>query len=117
MRISDWSSDVCSSDLLRHQYAGAACIKKLLQLRARSVVTGTFKQYVDIQFFPVDFVGTACVADLNGVAIDHQTILGLLSLAGKNAVCGVELRQIRHGLQVKSEEQTSELPSLIRTSY
>src|SRR3546814_8841636 len=64
------------------------------------LVTGTSKQYVDTQFFPVDCVGTACVAYLNGVAIDHQTILGLLSLAGKNAVCGVELGQIRHGLQV-----------------
>src|SRR3546814_6001336 len=89
MRISDWSSDVCSSDLGRGQFGGGA---------------------VRPQAYAVD-----------GLALDHGRLdacvqaeqgdpcLDRLGVAGSAEGAGLE--------DVRSEEHTSELQSLMRISY
>src|SRR3546814_2502599 len=79
MRISDWSSDVCSSDLVTAHLIQHGC------------------QAVDIILYPVGdgshFVarsGRACLAAGAVIALDKEN---------------------------RSEEHTSELQSLMRTSY
>src|SRR3546814_11902480 len=48
MRISDWSSDVCSSDLNRITSESVATAKQLAAIRAL-MPDGDFKTYVDTQ--------------------------------------------------------------------
>src|SRR3546814_1124839 len=100
MRISDWSSDVCSSDLLQ----GAAVLAQerrqrlLLRIgglrpgseRARHVVAGT----------------------------DQALLLAAPQRDADGAVrLGADLLEDAHGLHHRSEEHTSELQSLMRISY
>src|SRR3546814_2986479 len=87
MRISDWSSDVCSSDLENSGTAssllvGPECIK-------RFEITG------------VDEQGQRLDADATGKLVDRHR-RGLVEDARK---------------QRRSEEHTSELQSLMRNSY
>src|SRR3546814_10624867 len=93
MRISDWSSDVCSSDLLRRV------------LRHRQGVLGAFQvgaQHLDRALFAV---------------------LGDVGLHGRHPVAeeDVDVAVLQAGVGhrdgERSEEHTSELQSLMRISY
>src|SRR3546814_1564327 len=117
MRISDWSSDVCSSELLHHlhvidvvlegEVVGAHCIDDRQRLRRRREVDS---------------------GDVDGVdRLDEQPDAGLLGLLGGKAqvlhiglIALVGMGALRtdagHGAE-RSEEHTSELQSLIRISY
>src|SRR3546814_8991493 len=92
MRISDWSSDVCSSDL---QLVGTLCS------RADS---GTFVQPL-----------------LWNQAADINQFLARISLIGGLAIkasdFGMSADILQHFLVPRSEEHTSELQSLMRISY
>src|SRR3546814_6235029 len=104
MRISDWSSDVCSSDLaergeivadagvvLRHAVERGHGQREARSCRQRAVV-------------PVELVDDARV--LRGI--------------GRHRDAGEVLRrraQHRRAADVRSEEHTSELQSLMRISY
>src|SRR3546814_7550181 len=113
MRISDWSSDVCSSDLLllRERFRGRLLLRLL--------------------------VGDALPLDL-GLARDGGCGIGLLLLrapgggglgAGDRGLQARQGRRLGVGLLhqrkqtlgfadvLRSEEHTSELPSLMRISY
>src|SRR3546814_7406182 len=102
MRISDWSSDVCSSDLaspapLPPAGEGGAQRRvraRLLILRVRAVR------------------GSRPSALLPRAAFELQA----LALPDGVARC-LEVVGIGQGLGVRSEEHTSELQSLMRTSY
>src|SRR3546814_1543811 len=88
MRISDWSSDVCSSDLLRRERVAlideAAALDAELPLRRA-----------------LDF--WARVDTVDGHAVDRaMDVMALAPLAE---------------VPVRSEEHTSELQSLMRISY
>src|SRR3546814_5561879 len=91
MRISDWSSDVCSSDLSRASSGGGpGCLKispvpLLVRLGRR----------------PLDVVPPAALDALEGSPVDEW----LDALEGDAEVGG------------RSEEHTSELQSLMRISY
>src|SRR3546814_8133193 len=94
MRISDWSSDVCSSDL-----AVAACKRRDVErgaqmpdrlLRADAAVDG--------RELPV------------GTGIGHRQVR-------RRAIRGARLRRRPDGFGCRSEEHTSELQSLMRISY
>src|SRR3546814_4995436 len=106
MRISDWSSDVCSSDLHRGREVprrdGGAHADRLLG----------------------DDDALAAHGRRNGVAIDALAFLGeplderggvgdLASRFGQ----GLALLGGHDARQVRSEEHTSELQSLMRISY
>src|SRR3546814_3467802 len=94
MRISDWSSDVCSSDLARDAVAPR---------RAAVIVDHAGKSQPDLL---CDALGGDVVGMNVGDGLAHRLF-------------GEALRQDRRrGLgSVRSEEHTSELQSLMRISY
>src|SRR3546814_5202686 len=97
MRISDWSSDVCSSDLGR-PFHGAAT----------SGVSG-IGSFVGHDF--ADFGGR-----LAGDRAGQGVHLGVGEAGGVLAALGM-VRQAGAGGNQRSEEHTSELQSLMRISY
>src|SRR3546814_10175149 len=119
MRISDWSSDVCSSDLL----------KEGLQVQARSAAwpgqdfVGAVRS-VDSRVDPVTRAVTVRAEIPNVERKLHPGMLMtvLVQQQPRPALVLPELALIQIGRQafvfrVRSEEHTSELPSLMRTSY
>src|SRR3546814_4543470 len=116
MRISDWSSDVCSSDLLHHELRDAR--------RLSHPDRGSEDQYVGGEDFFANrgpFVAPALVrfdapfdvvrGDSN--RIGDRTAL-LLEMIGEHGEHRVGRAFAPAG---RSEEHTSELQSLMRTSY
>src|SRR3546814_2879713 len=99
MRISDWSSDVCSSDL-------RLCGVRVLQLlEADQLALG-------LQLVGVAQAGAHhCVGFARGQGFEHLVV---------HVDQGQELHagaSFGWGRQVRSEEHTSELQSLMRISY
>src|SRR3546814_10193945 len=102
MRISDWSSDVCSSDLLLAAVAAQGFGELAIERRkvAKSNETSRRKLYLMMKCY-VDFA---------------RTNSGLFSLmVGPRILQREEHRALEEAS--RSEEHTSELPSLMRTSY
>src|SRR3546814_8464067 len=98
MRISDWSSDVCSSDLGREE---------LVQLRdrVRALVDGAEDQRR---------IGRGL--DAGQLLEQHGQALGPHVHAHAHRGVVVRLRQ-RGAVVARSEEHTSKLQSLMRISY
>src|SRR3546814_3393557 len=101
MRISDWSSDVCSSDLAKAHYldiTGEISVFEHAQTQdARAKAAGI----VVCPGVGFDVIPTDCVAAALKAALPDATHLAL----------GFDSRSGR------SEEHTSELQSLMRISY
>src|SRR3546814_4391662 len=97
MRISDWSSDVCSSDLAAQLAA--------FQGRVRPIDSQTVQPH------------RVLVAEAVGVGADDDTFLRLILTAdigiGQHKGSGHRVRD----RDDRSEEHTSELQSLMRISY
>src|SRR3546814_2400949 len=118
MRISDWSSDVCSSDR-----AAAASGLELEAVAVRGVAPGAASRPWTAN---VVGVGEASAAfdPLNGFAL-HGLQLGLVHLIASFPADGAmaarrgEYNRLMtmHVARVRSEEHTSELQSLMRTSF
>src|SRR3546814_3010793 len=108
MRISDWSSDVCSSDLLDEQRPGFAS-----QL-VRVDIAGDIVLRADTRCLGVDILST----DRRGVPVGrgngHHSINGPV-----DQIRSIERYAIVLVLKLflRSEEHTSELQSLMRISY
>src|SRR3546814_9663225 len=130
MRISDWSSDVCSSDLVR---AGAIAVEKLkllgigqtiaqpsvdIGLEHRNIVKNLARcqnpvrdggdgRRLDVE---LDFRLWLCRASGFRVRVAAELV--------KPVSCGswIELAVERPGVRRRSEENTSELQSLMRNS-
>src|SRR3546814_4102219 len=102
MRISDWSSDVCSSDLSRLHTAAKA---------------GTVMHSV-IRFSAILFAALSALT-LGSCSDDKETGPVAVSIAGLPDDLAHPLsRQQRPAAQLmRSEEHTSELQSLMRISY
>src|SRR3546814_3954487 len=100
MRISDWSSDVCSSDL--HQFDQIA-----LQLRGEVQVEhrGARGEHVVLR----DPLGSR--------RFGLQPLPGALSRQPQDLAFGVGGRVTDAHVHQRSEEHTSELQSLMRISY
>src|SRR3546814_6639488 len=116
MRISDWSSDVCSSDL------GAAALRidhvdddveRAADLRRELLGRNPRRQFHQ--------PGVALLLDLLGHRIGKRVGGGALDGFEAERADAVELRFLQPVHQVseivRSEEHTSELQSLMRTSY
>src|SRR3546814_9923275 len=96
MRISDWSSDVCSSDLGSHlAFFGLALRPRPLEnLRSRGAGNGQHAVHI---------------AENQVARLDHH--------AGEADREADFARAVLVGSAVRSEEHTSELQSLMRISY
>src|SRR3546814_7406623 len=115
MRISDWSSDVCSSDLL-HQTAA------LQQQILSSGIGGLGRSDVDRS------VRAQCTrrCELIGLSVRvHQLRKQRHVVVQRQVAEGAEAQspdridgvEIAVGVEVRSEEHTSELQSLMSNSY
>src|SRR3546814_7419939 len=134
MRISDWSSDVCSSDLFGPTDEIGVFEMSDIGLRE---VTNPSELFLGER--NAKSPGAAVFAGMEGtrpVLVEVQALVAPTSLgtprravvgwdsarlsmilAVLEAHCGVRLGQHDVYLNVRSEEHTSELQSLMRTSY
>src|SRR3546814_5133893 len=111
MRISDWSSDVCSSDLLhRHPHRGLGAALHALTAGAIGVMTVGVMARASL-----GHTGRKLAADGGTVTI---FILINLGAALRIAAPALPIDYV-HGVALagRSEEHTSELQSLMRISY
>src|SRR3546814_2491266 len=100
MRISDWSSDVCSSDLDLQREFGPFVVCQFAQPRHRRVLVSRFEV---AQEFARQLGEQRRAAVVVAVERVHQRLPALVA---------VDTPQHR-----RSEEHTSELQSLMRISY
>src|SRR3546814_9237322 len=105
MRISDWSSDVCSSDLLLH-------------LSQQETVAGIIVAELPVRRAPlvhlVEDALAACLVLFAGRPACAQLLVGEF---GDIIIAPIAFgRPVQAGSE-RSEEHTSELQSLMRTSY
>src|SRR3546814_3475643 len=121
MRISDWSSDVCSSDLLRvafGQFAGTTP-KRVLQSHADIASHGccpgdnAHLPRARTEHRPFILIAEESV----GGALHVHDIVGMAADPAQNAEAGLNEERCFHQSTVRSEEHTSELQSLMRISY
>src|SRR3546814_6915965 len=107
MRISDWSSDVCSSDLLSAAQAAAvaasdATVDELLAADKVVIATGL-----------INFG----IASTLKTWIDHVARAGRTFRYGADGPQGLATGKQVYVVLARSEEHTSELQSLMRISY
>src|SRR3546814_4725928 len=114
MRISDWSSDVCSSDLSYFlnklgRYASALVLGALCAAVAAPAQAERIKDLASIQGVRANqLIGYGLVVGLDGSGDQvRQTPFTQQSLTNMLSQLGV----------TRSEEHTSELQSLMRISY
>src|SRR3546814_4328540 len=98
MRISDWSSDVCSSDL-PHSCAGRLVIGLLTY------------------FFRAAMSFCAWLTSSSPMVFFHFSNTGLVTFTKAVCCSGVRLVTVTPWLSMRSDEHTSELQSLMRISY
>src|SRR3546814_7456693 len=109
MRISDWSSDVCSSDLR----AGRVEV-----VRERHLQHGNVRVGLQVaQRHPRAVVESAPGVDRGEEAGVHQHAHDLRRERGRARRRVLEFVERRGESAERSEEQTSELQSLMRSSY
>src|SRR3546814_7625678 len=105
MRISDWSSDVCSSDLI--DTAGQSGAEQNCYGEKPIERIETDEALERITSSPVRIAYILCVGEGHDEAAEHEK-----EINAEPAVAGI-VRKDRG----RSEEHTSELPSLMRSSY
>src|SRR3546814_10404933 len=126
MRISDWSSDVCSSDL--HQAAGGDSRMNLYpasDLKNGECVRLKQGDMAQVTVFNADPAAQARAWAAAGFRYLHLVDLdGAFAGRPANAAAVKAIRaaialpiQLGGGIRDRSEEHTSELQSLMRTSY
>src|SRR3546814_5530582 len=110
MRISDWSSDVCSSDLARDGNAS---------IEGRPVQPGDIAVLVRSHNEATRIRHALAMAGIPAVAAGKQSLFATPEARDLHAL----LLALLHGADdgrlrmARSEEHTSELPSLMRISY
>src|SRR3546814_3459435 len=129
MRISDWSSDVCSSDLSALNLRGLGPDATLTLFNGHRVAYDAIGQGVDISAVPLAAVdrievltdgssalyGSDAVGGVANVILRRDYDGAVASARVGGATDGGDFEQ-QYNL-VRSEEHTSELQSLMRTSY
>src|SRR3546814_1489331 len=110
MRISDWSSDVCSSDLIRKGAAIADAVRDPSRFSSKRILVPD-EQNFDVPFFvplmsdPPDHAG-------------YRALCAPLFTPNRIAELRPSVTELTGQLiDERSEEHTSELQSLMRTSY
>src|SRR3546814_4523245 len=107
MRISDWSSDVCSSDLRKHarRRGGGRTEIFVANGGVHPAERGALRQFIDSEQ-PSELIARIVMVPL-------QAHRGFSSFGN----VGIARRQAPIADQHRSEEHTSELQSLMRISY
>src|SRR3546814_4352898 len=137
MRISDWSSDVCSSDLLAagddREVAGKVGIHRMVRVGSQATTRAELSQelrevYGEIKEYLERNGASVAVADLM-MTVPNRSLrllddgeLREYGLSGTNAVQDdldriILARKCGDEFVKRSEEHTSELQSLMRISY
>src|SRR3546814_6928320 len=111
MRISDWSSDVCSSDLLRRAIAAAAVISPASATSRPSDVSSAASS---LPPFLRNFLGILTPATCFG----SRALLFLpIPASFRSTTRYYKMAYYLYITPRRSEEHTSELQSLMRSSY
>src|SRR3546814_7169390 len=116
MRISDWSSDVCSSDLRQRRLhrAVAAIDDEHLRLHPRD----RGQRHADlVDRFDLVMENLAMLRAKAADARQHGPVAGRTGIGQKGDADHLYLNAELIGLIDRSEEHTSELQSLMRISY
>src|SRR3546814_5998037 len=112
MRISDWSSDVCSSDLIAND--------RPFVLLAGPCAIESRDHALEVAEVLVAVCGRAGVPLIYKSSFDKANRTSVTAGRGIGMTAGLEiLAEVRErfGCPVRSEEHTSELQSLMRISY
>src|SRR3546814_6131070 len=109
MRISDWSSDVCSSDLVEHY---------IFRPIAERTAPWLLRQQIQPRHLRIGAMVTAAIAlIIASYGLTWPAIaLFLAALAAEN-ISNILAHVTRRPERFRSEEHTSELQSLMRISY
>src|SRR3546814_2016618 len=103
MRISDWSSDVCSSDLAA---AGVGAARRHIELvDGRAVLTPSGDRTISAQLPAIE-------AEMLDIAVHERGVVPR-NVERRHEVPGDDVLVS----DIRSEEHTSELQSLMRISY
>src|SRR3546814_7815159 len=115
MRISDWSSDVCSSDLARLTWDSDVVHPKTptVPLHHRSHVSAISHHKLG-NFFSGSSLAVKCAADVPRSFARSDAHKNDVGKAGPRAH---QIPRIENSEWIRSEEHTSELQSLMRISY
>src|SRR3546814_6366742 len=108
MRISDWSSDVCSSDLTVASHLALKIPEKQELLESETVSDRLEKVYA----FMEGEIGVLQVEKRIRNRVKRQ-----MEKTQREYYLNEQLKAIQKELFVRSEEHTSELQSLMRISY
>src|SRR3546814_5396300 len=109
MRISDWSSDVCSSDLRLHVGEGGQHHLHLGRLEYAGIVLHVAVVHLDVR------LGEAAEDLAQQVALAvGEVAIPVLHVLGQRHLFRPPVQALLHQ---RSEENTSELQSLMRHSY
>src|SRR3546814_8347969 len=133
MRISDWSSDVCSADLIAGLPRTVAQAKRCDLLLGKGVMTVGDRHQPSVQAHeaatarPAEQPGVDVLDPLDQRQLQQSTLARIfLEPQGGNhlddalrllALSGPTSRMIVDDIGQRSEEHTSELQSLLRISY
>src|SRR3546814_6375994 len=108
MRISDWSSDVCSSDLFPHRQFRAFSVRSAdIRLRHCLAVTKPLKKHIRNSLYRQSPFGRC--------ARNRRSNMRNSYLFTSESVCEGHPDKVSD--QIRSEEHTSQLQSLMRISY
>src|SRR3546814_5594789 len=119
MRISDWSSDVCSSDLSSSNalsHSNSECLSLIYWRRLPSLYSA-HAAAVHGRASTVDHVPSAHRRQPARCTRPSRTLLSPLQCAILHPPHALNSLLIRCSLPSRSEEHTSELQSLMRISY
>src|SRR3546814_5516034 len=116
MRISDWSSDVCSSDLTGWQeaYGSSGTAKGLIAVLQEGGMSKKGITLEGLEKLKDKLVrdGKVIMSELPGLKHDRSLVL-----AGGLAIMMAAFKELKVKAMGRSEEHTSELQSLMRISY
>src|SRR3546814_9558243 len=111
MRISDWSSDVCSSDLPAPGGKGGGGVRQYGCRSGLEAQAGVDCAQQRMQ--PLQRVARGCTHRLTREIGDRLVRRG----ERRGAEINCRRQRLRHPFHQRSEEHTSELQSLMRISY
>src|SRR3546814_6777991 len=109
MRISDWSSDVCSSDLREHVYAPAG-LERVIDL-------GLGQQHRELAAHRLQFGITEQPVRPQAGTVEDQCLGKRRDVGGRMEIAHHAAPAREPDVAQRSDEHTSELQSLMRISY